>query len=78
VNNFALILRVSENRILRRIVRPRGEDVKEGEGNYIMRSLQFALFGKYYYCDQITDEIGGTCSTHRKRKKFIQISGQRT
>jgi len=48
VNNFALILRVSENRILRRIVRPRGEDVKEGEGNYIMRSLQFALFGKYY------------------------------
>jgi hypothetical protein len=65
-------LRVSENRVLRRIFGP-----KRGKVRRDWRKLRNeGLLTKYYLGDQIeTNEMGGACSTYGREERCIQSFG---
>jgi hypothetical protein len=69
---------VFENRVLRRIFGPEGDDVTRewkmlhGEG---LHNLYYFL--KYHYADQVKeDEVGRACGTHRDERKVHGFSGK--
>jgi len=62
-------LRVFENRVLRRIFRPRREEVVGGWKDCILRSF-ITHFTKYYWDGQVKeDEMGRACIIHRRDEK---------
>jgi hypothetical protein len=70
---------VFENKVLRRIFGPRGEEVTEN-----MRTLYNEELCNLYPLPSITRVIKlrrmkhGSCSTHGRDEKYIQNSGQKT
>jgi hypothetical protein len=70
---------VYENRVVRRIVEPKRDEMGEVGEDCIMRSfinfkLQQILLG-----DQIKeDEMGGACSTYGRDEKCLQCFGFKT
>jgi hypothetical protein len=68
------MLRVFENRVLRRIFGPKREEVT-GE----MRALCSVTVTKYYSGDQTkNNKMGSACSTYEIEEKYIQDFRQET
>jgi len=67
------ILRVSEDRVLRRILGPMRDEVTGSGVKYIMRSLMICTVHQYYSCDQAKkNEMGGARSTYGREERCIQ------
>jgi hypothetical protein len=60
------ILRVCENKLLRRVFGPKREEVAGGWRRLHYEELHnLSLFTKYHYSYEINEgEMGGACSTH--------------
>ena len=60
------MLRVLENRVLRRISGPKRDEVEDSTKDYIMREFILFLIKKQS-CDQIKKNwVGGTCGLYRR------------
>jgi hypothetical protein len=57
-------IRVSGNRVLRKIFRPKRKKVTGNGGNYTMSLM---IFTQYFSGDQIENEVGWACSTYGER-----------
>jgi len=67
-------LRVFENRVLRRIFRPKRDEVQGNGENYIMRSLMFCTAHPYCAGDKIEkNEMGGACSVYGERRGLYRV-----
>jgi hypothetical protein len=72
-------LRVSENRVLRRIFGPRRDEVRREWKKLTLRSLLIYIFAQYCSGDKIEkNEMGGACSTYGGEERLIQGFGGET
>jgi hypothetical protein len=63
-------LRMYKNKVLRRILEPKRDEVKGSGENYIVRSLMICTPHQIIFGDQIEkNERGGACSTYRVRRE---------
>jgi len=71
-------MRMSENRVLRNILRP-GKDEVTGSGeDYITRSFTICTAHRILFGDQTKkNESGGACSTYGRQERCIQGFGIR-
>jgi hypothetical protein len=68
-------LRVSENRVLRRIFGPKRDEVT-GEWRKLHNEELRNLYSSPYIIRQVkANEVGGTCGTHGRAEKSVQGFG---
>ena len=73
------MMRVFENRVLRKIFGPKRDEVTGDWRNYILRSLMICTAHPMCSGDQIEkNEMGGACSAYGGEKRFIQGFGGET
>jgi hypothetical protein len=67
-------LRVTENRLLRRIFVPKRDEVTESEENYIIRSIIIYTPHQILFGDEIEkNEMGGACRKCGERRGAYRI-----